>query len=130
MESTTLLVLSYFFKVFVFTKPSLAADEHWVSAETSSSTYNHTSCHRKEWCDPCSTDLTIKLSAESKYRRFRTLSPPRSNRLLLLAGLKEILVLIWKIGIYIEDNGVGTLSLSDALQPFKVQLKKVLKTTS
>ncbi|KAJ6402285.1 hypothetical protein OIU84_014386 [Salix udensis] len=27
MESTTLLVLSYLFKVFVFTKPSLAADE-------------------------------------------------------------------------------------------------------
>ncbi|KAJ6738383.1 hypothetical protein OIU74_003357 [Salix koriyanagi] len=100
MESTTLLVLSYLFKVFVFTKPSLAADEvavldivgeelkadteyyilpvlrwrwrrayndqHWVSAETSSSTYNHTSCHRQEWCDPCSTDLNIKFSAESK----------------------------------------------------------------
>ncbi|KAH8482991.1 hypothetical protein H0E87_027674 [Populus deltoides] len=39
-------------------------------------------------------------------------------------------VLCRDIGIYIEDNGTRTLSLSDALQPFKVQFKKALKKYS
>ena len=61
---------------------------------------------------------------------FKIEKPDGDYKLVLCPKVCDCGLLCRKIGIYIEDNGVGTLSLSDALQPFKVQLKKALKTTS
>ncbi|KAF9683757.1 hypothetical protein SADUNF_Sadunf04G0047500 [Salix dunnii] len=176
MESTTLLLLSYLYKVFFFTKQSLAADEvaelDIVGEELKAGTEYYilpvlrrrggglTMISNKRGCHlllsksfevskglpltftPAAMFLLIltpslqlkHLVPNQQYRRFRILSTPRNNRLLLLVGLKKILIEKadddYKLVFCSKDNGVGTLSISDALQPFKVQLKKALKTTS
>ena len=118
MESTTLLLLSYLFKVFVFTKPSLAADEvvvlDIVGEELKADTEYYILPVLRGGGGGLTMisigfqlkhllPLTITAAATDKNGVIHVLLilpssfqlNQKYSRLLLLAGLKEILVLIW-----------------------------------